>query len=103
MGEDDASLLEDKVQRKRKRKRKLREVRGRITNETKESIKIKMQEIDARQWKEELNEKGSLVLYAKWRKEIGGSVKVVEGLKTKIIPFGLEEVCDEVRRAKKRE
>ncbi len=52
--------------------RKLREVRGSITNETKESIKIKMQEIDTRQWKEELNEKGSLVPYAKWRKEIGG-------------------------------
>ncbi len=52
--------------------RKVRAVRGSKINETKESIKNKMQEIDTRQWREELKEKESLTLCKEWRKDIRG-------------------------------
>ena len=47
-----------------------------IRNETKESISNKMKELDTACWKEELNEKSSVIHYKKWRKEIGGQEEV---------------------------
>ncbi len=43
-----------------------------VKSETKESIKQKMRDLDTREWKREINEKSSLRIYTKWRKEIGG-------------------------------
>ncbi len=43
-----------------------------LRGETKESIRRKMRELDTREWKKEMDEKKSLVIYRKWRQEKGG-------------------------------
>ncbi|XP_050714164.1 uncharacterized protein LOC126997158 [Eriocheir sinensis] len=47
-----------------------------VRNETKESIKQRMRELDTREWKRQMNEKASLKIYRKWRQELGGQEEV---------------------------
>ncbi len=54
---------------------------GSVKNETKESIRKKMRELDTREWTREMNEKSSLRIYRKWRKEIGGQEEVYTNTK----------------------
>ncbi len=56
--------------------RKAGALSGSIRNETKESIRKKMRELDASEWMTEMNEKSSLKIYRKWRKEIGGQEEI---------------------------
>ncbi len=42
-----------------------------VRSEVKESIKQKMKELDTREWTREINEKSSLKIYRKWKREIG--------------------------------
>ncbi len=47
-----------------------------VKSETKESIKQKMRELDTREWTREMNEKSSLKIYRRWKREIEGQEEV---------------------------
>ncbi len=58
-----------------------------VKSETKESIKQKMRELETREWTREMNEKLSLKIYRKRRKEIGGQEEVYSNSQASEILF----------------
>ncbi len=58
-----------------------------IKNETKESIRKKMIEVDARGWMTEMSDKSSVKIYRKWRRAIGGQEEIYNNDQASVILF----------------